>query len=288
MANLKTIRKRITSVKNTQKITRAMKMVAAAKLRRAQNALMAARPFAEQLKDTLLRLVAAADAWDHPLLKKLESPQKASVLVLTSDRGLCGGFNSNLLRTVSNYITHELKDFAEVDLSTMGRKGRDYYKARKIELKMAESLDQDNFDFGRARDWAETWLKAWQDGEFEVFYLGYNSFQSAISQVPTLRQIFPLELQAEAGDIGPPVVWEGEPGPIIDGMIQRLIAQFFFLAVLESNASELGARMSAMENATNNANEMIGSLTLQYNRARQAAITTELMDIVNGAESLGK
>jgi F-type H+-transporting ATPase subunit gamma len=286
MATLKTIRKRITSVKNTQKITKAMKMVAAAKLRRTQSALMQARPHARLLQESVTRLVGQADAWGHPLLMGELEPKKADILVMTSDRGLCGGFNSNLLRKVEQFLRHEGRAYEQIQLSTIGRKGRDYYRAKRRDLKDFKSLKAESFSFMVAEEMAQDCITRFLNKEFEVFYLAFNSFKSAISQEPTIRQILPIPLEfAEMGE-GAPVVWEGSSARFIDQLLPRYVATQFFLAVLESNASELGARMSAMENATNNAKDMIYALTLQYNRARQASITKELMDIVNGAEAL--
>jgi ATP synthase, F1 gamma subunit len=290
MATLKTIRKRIVSVKNTQKITKAMKMVAAAKLRRTQNALMQARPHAQFLRESLNRLVAQAEAWEHPLLAPPEQRLKAEIMVLTSDRGLCGGFNSNLLRRVDSFTRYEAKEFQEIQISTIGRKGRDYYRAKKRELKSATSLKAEGFSFHQAIEAAREWIERYQkkDKEFDAFFLAFNSFKSAISQEPTVLQVLPLPIEKpeSAAESAPPVVWEGPKEQILQPLLERYLATLFFIGVLESQASELGARMSAMENATNNAKDMIYLLTLQYNRARQAAITTELMDIVNGAESL--
>lgn len=287
MATLKTIRKRILSVRNTQKITKAMKMVAAAKLRRAQQALMGARPHGEFLAESLNRLLSAKEDFKHPLITEVENPKKAHVLVLSSDRGLCGGFNGNLLRFVDRWVSHGGKAFEEIQLSTLGRKGRDYYKAKKVELDSAESWPETVFDFAKAQEMMALWQQRFEAGEFDAFFLAFNSFKSAISQVPTLHQVFPLKIENPSEELASPVAWEGDPQKLLAELVQRRIAALFYLAVLESQASELGARMSAMDNATNNANDMIGSLTLQYNRARQAAITTELMDIVNGAEALG-
>ncbi len=296
MATLKTIRKRIVSVKNTQKITKAMKMVAAAKLRRAQQALTNARPHARLLEQSLGRLVPAAGAWKHPLLRVVESPKKAAVLVLTSDRGLCGGFNGNLLRKVEDFLRHEATQYESVEVSVIGRKGRDYFRAKKRELKEVESLNAEEFDFSKAQSLAQVWRSRYQSGEFDHLYIAYNSFQSAISQVPTVTRVLPLQVVEESFSeedsipkelrYGRPLIWGGESQTILNGMLERQLTTVFYLAILESLASELGARMSAMENATNNASEMMATLTLQYNRARQAAITLELMDIVNGAESL--
>lgn len=286
MATLKTIRKRITSVKNTQKITKAMKMVAAAKLRRAQTALSQAKPHSQRLQESVERLVKAQEAWNHPLLKAAEAPKKAALLVLTSDRGLCGGFNGNLLRKVDSWTRHEGKIYEEIQLSTLGRKGRDYYRAKNIETKESLSSFGEEFSFSKAEAVAAEWLARLQNHEFDVMYLAYNSFKSAISQEPIIRQVLPLHVPQDESAPSAEVVWEGSSEEILNALLTRLMATQFFIAILESNASELGSRMSAMENATKNASEMIQLLTLQYNRARQAAITTELMDIVNGAEAL--
>ncbi|HEX5032918.1 MAG TPA: ATP synthase F1 subunit gamma [bacterium] len=287
MATLKTIRKRITTTKNTQKITKAMKMVAAAKLRRAQSALNQARPHFQLLKEAIQRWLAQADAWDHPLLRAVENPKQAEILIMTSDRGLCGGFNGNLLRNVDHFSRHQGKAFEEFRISTMGRKGRDYYRAKNIPTKENLSSFEEGFSFARAEELAKTYVDRFLAGDFDTFFLAFNHFKSAISQEATIKQIFPLEItKEEVAEPGPPIAWEGSQEAILAQALPRNVATLFYIAVLESQASELGARMSAMENATKNAKEMIFSLTLQYNRARQAAITTELMDIVNGAEAL--
>jgi F-type H+-transporting ATPase subunit gamma len=286
MATLKVIRKRIVSVKNTQKITKAMKMVAAAKLRRAQSALMQARPHARLLKESVERLVSLADAWDHPLIQGADEPKKAGILVITSDRGLCGGFNSNLLRKVDYFLNHDGRVYSEIRLATIGRKGRDYYRAKRVEVTSVLASVAAGFNFAAAQKTAAEWGERFRNGEIDALFLAYNHFKSAISQEPTIQQIFPLPLKPVDLNTVPPVIWEGPPPLILGELLNRFAATLFFVPMLESEASELGARMSAMENATNNASDMIHSLTLQYNRARQAAITKELMDIVNGAEAL--
>src|SRR5215831_13844415 len=278
MATLKSIRKRIVSVKNTQKITKAMKMVAAAKLRRAQRALMQARPHRDLLRASAGRLLDQARAWEHPLVLMPDEPKRAEILILTSDRGLCGGFNSNLLRKVDHFLRHDGRRYEDIRLTTMGRKGRDYYRAKNIALKESLNSFEEGFRFSAAEEFANKYLEAFKEGTFDVLYLGFNTFKSAISQDPVLQQVLPLDLKP-SGDASAPLVWEGNPQEILEAMLQRYLATLFFTSVLESQASELGARMSAMENATNNAKDMIGSLTLQYNRARQASITKELMDI---------
>jgi len=286
MATLKTIRKRIVSTKNTQKITKAMKMVAAAKLRRAQTALVQARPHRELLKGILTRLVADAEAWDHPLIAKNDEPKKAEILILTSDRGLCGGFNSNLLRRVDHFVRHDGKIYQEIQLTTVGRKGRDYYRAKRLSALEVQSFKTEGLSFEQAQKIAADLVQRFMAKEFDVYYLAYNSFKSAIAQEPTLLPILPLEIAVPTEETPAPMVWEGEKSQLIEQVLARMLATLIYLAALESQASELGSRMSAMENATNNAKDMIASLTLQYNRARQASITKELMDIVNGAESL--
>ncbi|HKX11649.1 MAG TPA: ATP synthase F1 subunit gamma [bacterium] len=287
MATLKTIRKRIITTKSTQKITKAMKMVAAAKLRRAQTALSQARPHLQMLEAAILRWVTQAEAWDHPLLRAAESPKQGEILVMTSDRGLCGGFNGNLLRRVDHFSRHEGKAFEQFNISSMGRKGREYYRAKNIPTKEILKSFEDDFSFAQAEARANIYIQGFLAGEFDTFFLAFNHFKSAISQEPTIKKVLPLGIsQDQAQPAGPPIVWEGNREAILNTALPRYVATLLYIAVLESRASELGARMSAMENATNNAKEMIHSLTLQYNRARQAAITTELMDIVNGAEAL--
>lgn len=274
-------------------------MVAAARLRRAQMALLAARPYRNILESNIGRLFSDEQKKSHNLLKQIEEPKKVQLLVMTSDRGLCGGFNGNLLRQVEHFLTHEATSFEATQLAVIGKKGRDYYRSRQIDYEYLQLENLEEFSFAQAQVMASEWMTKFKQGQFERLYLVYNTFKSAISQVPTFQQVFPLPMMGEdVGDstaknkdaekeqIRIPVKWEGNPEEILDQLLTRYIASYFYLAVLESQASELGARMSAMDNATNNASDMIGKLTLQYNRARQAAITTELMDIVNGAEAL--
>jgi len=285
MATLKTIRKRIVSTKNTQKITKAMKMVSAAKLRRAQTALTQARPHRAFLMETLSRMVTDAEAWEHPFLRGPDEPKRAEILVISSDRGLCGGFNSNLLRKVDAFTRHQGKSYEQIGLNTVGRKGRDYYRAKKKAFEEIKDFKPEAFTFEQARNIASDVMKRYVAGEFDVFFVAYNSFKSAISQEPTILPVLPLDIPRAAEDSAP-IAWEGSKRELLELALHRMVATLIYLSVLESQASELGSRMSAMENATNNAKDMIGALTLQYNRARQASITKELMDIVNGAESL--
>lgn len=286
MATLKDIRKRIASVKSTQKITKAMKMVAAAKLRRAQNALMQARPYGVHLREILGKISSYINPENTPFLSETQSKTE-SLLVFTSDRGLCGGFNSNLLRKVNLFLYHEEKKLEKVQLNTVGKKARDFFKARKIDIQKEWQGLGTNATFEKALEIAKEISEAFKAGEFGTFYIAYNGFKSAISQEIRIRKILPLSFEnKEEGDGIFPIIFEPSAEKLFNELVLRYIASEIYLAQMESNASELGARMSAMESATTNAKDMIAGLTLVYNRVRQASITKELMDIVNGAESL--
>lgn len=285
MATLKEIRKRITSVKNTQKITKAMKMVAAAKLRRAQGTLLQARPYGVHLKEILTRTSAYINRENTAFLNPAPSG-KAALLVFSSDRGLCGGFNSNLLRKVNTFLYHEGKVHESVQLQIVGKKARDFFKARKVDVQKEWQGITVGFSFENALEIAQEIITGFQKGDFSNFYIAYNGFKSAISQEVRIRKILPLSAEGGQGDGIFPIIFEPSAQELFEDLVPRSIASEIYLAHLESSASELGARMSAMENATSNAKEMINGLTLVYNRARQATITKELMDIVNGAESL--
>ena len=283
MATLKSIRKRIASVRNTQKITKAMKMVAAAKLRRAQGRLISARPYASKMEELLGSLAALAG--DHPLLKPHETAARAEFLILTSDRGLCGGFNGNLLRRVEDFLATSAPSYEEARVRVVGKKGRDFFRARRRELASVETGLYDRFTFENALQMAGDFLSGYREGKFDHFYLVYNRFKSAISQEIRIDRILPIEPKP-AEEYLPEYLYEPARQELLDSVLPRGIATLVYRAFLESMAGELGARMAAMESATNNCTDMIYRLTLQLNRARQAAITRELMDIVNGAEAL--
>lgn len=289
MPSLKDIRKRIGSVKSTQKITRAMKLVAAARLRRAQDNIVAARPYANKLHEMISELALRADAEDHPLLAVRE-PRRIMVVVLTSDRGLCGAFNTNILRTLQKQRV-ELEDkHDEVRLTVVGRKGRDYLRHRHIHIhKYFPGLDV-NTALDRAKEISDGILEDFLGHDLDMVYLLYNEFKSAMSQRITLEQllpIVPLELsEDEGGNID--FVYEPSKEDLLDTIMPMYVHVETYRACLESTASEFGARMTAMENATNNAADMISNLTLEYNKARQAAVTRDLLDIVGGAEALNK
>lgn len=287
MATLKSIRKRIVTVKNTQKITKAMKMVAAAKLRRAQNAVTAARPYSHKLEEVVSDLVSKSqDGANNPLLKTRESVKKVEVLVFSSNRGLCGGFNSNLLRRADAFIKELKQKGIECRLVVIGKKGRDFFNARHVTVDENNTAWAVEMPFPEVIALTQNLAARYQAGEFDEYYLIYNRFVSAISQVVTIDRLLPFQVEQTEQKYGIDAVYEPSKDGVLNELLPKLVATKVYKAHIESLASELGARMSAMDSATKNAAEMIGLLTLKYNRARQAAITTELMDIVNGAESL--
>jgi F-type H+-transporting ATPase subunit gamma len=287
MPSLKDIRKRITSVKSTQKITRAMKLVAAARLRRAQENIINARPYANKLHELISELALRADAEDHPLLEVRE-PRRIMVVVLTSDRGLCGGFNTNILRTLLTKRAEFDEQYDEVRLAVVGRKGRDYLKHRNVAIhKYFQGLDV-NTALDRAKEISDGIIEDFLAHDLDMVYLLYNEFKSAMSQRIELEQllpIVPLELdEVEGSQID--FVYEPSKIELLETILPMYVHVETYRAALESTASEFGARMTAMENATNNASDMISALTLEFNKARQASITKELLDIVGGAEAL--
>ncbi len=287
MATLKAIRKRISSVRNTQQITKAMKMVSAAKLRRAQDAAVSARPYAEKMSE-LLKNVAARVASDaHPLLQAREE-KKIELVLFTSDRGLCGGYNANLIRAAEAFIRKNAGD-KEVELTLVGRKGADHFRRRRAAIVdrylnvLATPADELATDISQKR------ITRFINHETDAVYILYSHFRSALSQVPTLERLLPVAI-SEASNLETRQLTEYlyEPGiqQLLASLLPRITDVAVQRALLEATASEHGARMTAMDSATSNASKMIGSLTLQMNRARQASITRELMEIVGTAEAL--
>jgi F-type H+-transporting ATPase subunit gamma len=285
MATLKAIRKRIGSIRNTQQITKAMKMVSAAKLRRAQEAAVAARPYADKMADLLRNLVARVSREAHPLLGAHEE-KRIQLLLLTSDRGLCGGYNANLIRAAEAFIRREGAG-KEIELVPVGRKGADHFRRRKAAIAdryvnilslRAEEL---------AGEISEKLIGRFVKGETDGVYLLYSRFRSALSQVPTLEKLLPVALSDEE-KTEQPTEYLYEPGveALLASLLPKVVEVAIYRALLEATASEHGARMTAMDSATTNASKMMGSLTLQMNRARQASITRELMEIVGTAEAL--
>lgn len=289
MASLKSIKKRIGSVKNTQKITKAMKMVAAAKLRRAQSAAFNARHYTNAVRGLVSRLVTANSGLSHPLMKGPEKVATREYLVLTSDRGLCGGFNGNLLRRLGEAIETSRKEGVEARCRVVGKKGRDYFKSKSWDLHESITDLYDNLDRSVAEELAKVASHRFQSGKADEVWLVYNYFRSAMVQEVTFHKILPCSAPTvESGQSEKPIDYIYEPSAegVLDKLLNESLVALTYQSFLESIASELAARMTAMDNATNNASDMIGYLTLKYNRARQAAITRDLMDIVNGAEAL--
>jgi F-type H+-transporting ATPase subunit gamma len=287
--SLRDIRNRIGSVKSTRQITKAMKMVAAAKLRRAQDAVLKTRPYALLLDQALTRVAARAAAEEvvaHPLLAP-RTARTAEVVVVTSDRGLAGGFNSNIARRTQRFLTEESERFEKIQLATIGKKGRDFFRARKLEVRKDFTGVHTDLRYEKAEAIAKEYTERYLAGEVDAVFLAYNEFKSAISQKPVVVQLLPIETPAGA-DAATGIDFKYEPSreQLLAELLPRHVAMQVWRALLESAASEHGARMSAMESATKNAEEMISMLTLQYNRARQAYVTKELMEIVSGAEAL--
>lgn len=295
MANLKDLRNRIASVKSTQKITAAMKMVAAAKLRRAQDTAVAARPYAERMDRVLGNVVQGTDGEGAApaLITGTGSDQVQMIVVVTADRGLCGGFNSNIVRRSRQRIRELEADGKEVKLLCVGRKGASVLQAdhgAKIVDKI-EGIAKPIPTFDGAADIAQNITQMFDDGQFDVCSIVYNTFISALTQEATWQQLIPLpppENTSTEMQGGSNALYEYEPTEeeILAALLPRNLAVQIYRALLESNASEHGARMTAMDNATRNAGDMIDDLTLNYNRTRQAVITKELIEIISGAEAV--
>jgi F-type H+-transporting ATPase subunit gamma len=294
MASLKDLRNRIASVKATQKITKAMQMVAAAKLRRAQEAAEAARPYSDRMARVLANISAAVQGSDAPALMTGTGKDEVHLLVVaTAERGLCGGFNSQISRLAREHARRLISEGKTVKIITVGKKGYDILRrdfADKI-IDRIEFREVKQIGFANADEVARKVIDLFEKGEFDVCTLFYSRFKSVISQIPTAQQLIPA-IAPEAEDSGDEkaanAVYEYEPeaGEILKDLIPRNIAVQIFKALLENAAGEMGAKMSAMDNATRNAGEMIDKLSITYNRQRQAQITKELIEIISGAEAL--
>jgi F-type H+-transporting ATPase subunit gamma len=280
--SLKHTRKRIASVRSTQQITKAMKMVSAAKLRRAQEAAERARPYATRLSDLLASVAAGADEGAHPFLQA-DGDKPAELVVITSDRGLCGGYNTNLIKAAEAFLRSEAGRDATIVCA--GRRGYDYFRRHYPDRITARFINQP-FTIELAREVAREVSRRFMEGEVGAVYMVSSKFRSAISQSPQLQKLIPVERAEGNVDEVVDYVVEPEPAALLGSLLARYLDTKIYQAFLEANASEHGARMTAMDSATRNASEMIGRLTLQMNRARQATITTELMEIVGGAEAL--
>jgi F-type H+-transporting ATPase subunit gamma len=290
MPSLKSIRTQIASKKSTQKITRAMKLVSAAKLRGAQDAITAARPYANALVEVMSQVALRAGVEAHTLLERRE-PKRITLIPVTSDRGLAGGFNANIIRAVQRFINEHPE--AEVTLEIVGKKGRDYFRRRKVTVKHELAGASGPTAAELAREVASVAVDAFVNSQTDAVFLVYNEFKSAVQQRVVIEPLLPVTT-AQVGAAAPPATdaavidfaYEPSKKELLDVLIPQFVESQVHRALLESVASEFGARMTAMENATNNAKEMIADLTLKYNRVRQAAITKELMEIVSGAEAL--
>lgn len=293
MADRKEIRKRISSVQNTRQITRAMKMVAAAKLRRAQEAILNTRPFAYRIYSILLSLFKK-EGIQHPLLVSREE-KKIRLVVVAGDRGLCGSYNASVFKEAQRFIKTKQAQGIEVTLDVIGKKANDFFKKRHPIATYHEGLLA-KVTYAKAAHIAQEILSAYLKEEFDAIYLVYNEFKSAIQQRVTVERLIPVATEVPEGVVGILKVGEDErfknyifepsKEEILNEIVPKHFYMQFFRCVLESVASEHGARMSAMENASKNASEMIEDLTLLYNKARQAAITKELMEIVGGVEAM--
>lgn len=283
MASLRDIRKRIASVKNTQKITKAMKMVAAAKLRRAEDAIKAARPFSEKMREVMMSLAARTQA--HPMLES-RPVQKALLILVTADRGLCGAFNTNLQRRAETFVKEMKTKGVQVDIVTVGRKGNDYFRRRQVPIIEKFNNVMNKVSYELAGRIVSIVTENFLSGEYQEVYLLFNRFRSAVTQILTLRKLLPIAPEEEGWKPRRAYLYEPSEEDLLKELLPRYVQVQVFAGILDSVASEHGARMSAMEAATTNAGEMINKLTLKLNRKRQESITTELMEIVGGAEAL--
>ena len=306
MPSLKAIRKRITSVKNTRKITRAMKLVSTAKLRRAQEALIAARPYATAITQVVSELSAVAGADSHKLFED-RALVKASVVVVTSDRGQAGAFNANVVKAVERYAANELSGASEVSLRIIGRKGNQYFARRRATVTSFDGAPTGATALDLARETANRVISDFTHGKVDRVYVVYNEFKSAISQITRVKQLLPVVPEKPEkgsalvpaghgapaghaaqvqGDTQGDFLYEPSKQELLNRLVPLYVQIQLYRAALESIAAFFAAQMTAMENATKNAGEMISRLTLSYNRARQAAITKELLEIIGGAEAL--
>ena len=291
MASLDDLKKRIASVKSTQKITKAMKMVAAAKLKRAQDSAEKGRPYSEKMNNIILNLSEGiSDKENAPkLLSGTGKDQIHLCVVMTSDRGLCGGFNSNIIKKAKSYFSRLSSEGKELKIITVGSKGNDQLK-RVFGDKIIENIsfkNAKNANFFDAEKVSKSIIEKFQKEEFDICTIFFNQFKNVITQIPQAQQIIPLKTDIDEKEKSEDnYEFEPDEDEILTNLLPKNISTQIFKAMLENSASEQGARMSAMDNATRNAGEMVDKLTIEYNRSRQAAITKELIEIISGAESL--
>lgn len=291
MASGRDLKRRIASVKSTQQITKAMKMVAAARLRRAQDAIVRARPYAAAIKDVAQNLARIDGLRDsHPILAR-RTVKRVNVVLLTSDRGLCGGFNSNLIKRAEALYKSEHSKYERLVFTTIGKRGYEYLRLRKIPVQKNYAEFFKGLNFAKSRAVADELMDGFLSGEFDEIRIIYAEFSSAISQIVMQETLLPVGLDGAANEnksstVGPDFVFEPSAEIVLESLLPRYFRAKIYKALLESQASEYGARMAAMDSATKNAGEMIRKLTLEYNKHRQASITKELLEIISGAEAL--
>lgn len=297
MPSLKEVRIRITSVKSTQQITSAMKMVAASKLRRAQNAILKMRPYAAKLKEILQNLSASIDSAGENAYARQTKPEKVLIIVLTSNRGLCGAFNSNIIKTTLNCISGKYQsayDSGNLSLITIGRKGTEFFNKRGYKVISSHDALYDSLTWDNASAVAVDLMKSFASGQFDRIEIVYNQFRNAAVQKITVEQFLPIEppkdeavlagIKQDKNQVD--YIFEPSKEEIVSELIPKSLKIQFYKALLDSYASEHGARMTAMHQATDNARDLLKELNLQYNKARQASITKEILEIVSGAEAL--
>ena len=291
MASLDDLKKRISSVKSTQKITKAMKMVAAAKLKRAQESAEKGRPYSQKMNNVILNLSSGISDKDNApkLLSGTGKEQIHLCVVMTSDRGLCGGFNANIIKKAKSYFSKIVSEGKELKIITVGSKGNDQLK-RTFGDKIIENIsfkNSKNANYFDAEKVGKSIIEKFEKEEFDICTIFYNQFKNVITQIPQSQQIIPLNVENDnQNNLVDSYEFEPDEDEILSNLLPKNISTQIFKAMLENSASEQGARMSAMDNATRNAGEMVDKLTIEYNRSRQAAITKELIEIISGAESL--
>ncbi len=290
MAALKDIKRKITAVHKTKQITRAMNMVAASKFKAAQMRMENFRPYAVKFMEVLNSLALRVDAGNHPLLAVRE-PKRIRVICMTSDRGLCGGFNNNLIKATERFVKEKLRDGQEVSVIPIGRKGRDFFR-KKTKIINARADVFGKFDMSLAVRISEDIIPPFISEEYDELYLLYNEFVNVAVQRPSVVRLFPLPSIGRAEEIEPSkrldYIYEPSEGALLEKLLPMYVHVLIYRALLETFAGENGARMAAMDNATRNCEDLIQSLTLKYNQVRQSTITAELMDIVGGTEALAK
>ena len=292
MASTRDYKRRIRSVKNTQQITRAMKLVAASKVRRAQERIESARPYSEKIEELVNSLAAKVSADTHPLLRDDMKDDRVLLLVVTSDKGLCGGYNTNLLRQAFQFLRKREDEVKETEIIVVGRKGRDFLARREFAFKEQFTDVYGKIDFALATQLAEIMTRAYLEEGFDEVHIITTEFRTILSQSPRLSRLLPLappvpeSVDAQGEPVAAEYIYEPSMEGVLETILPRHVRVQIYRSLLDAEASEFGARMTAMDNASRNAEEMIGTLTLQMNRVRQASITTELLEVVAGADAL--